>query len=176
MPDESVLSQERQGGVELLYALGLYQALSFSELDGAFYLSGGGASGQGLTINSDFVINGATGGLLIDYDRAGCEQGCGIWSSDATLVSHVRNMTFDVEDQPADVNMQLLDESGRLWSLARKAVVIRSLNYGYKAIGNVHIGHAAALGASTSLGGLRIDSNIRSTIALASGGDPTRGN
>ncbi|WP_211829465.1 DUF6160 family protein [Kistimonas asteriae] len=176
LPDESVLSQERQGGVELLYALGLYQALSFSELDGALYLSGGGASGQGLTINADFVINGATGGLLIDYDRTGCGQGCGIWSSDATLVSHVRNMTFDVEDQPADVNMQLLDDSGRLWSLARKAVVIRSLNYGYKAIGNVHIGHAAVLGGSTSLGGLRIDSNIRSTLALASGGDPTRGN
>lgn len=86
-----------QGGTELLLALGFYPAYEF-ELDGHITLGAGGASGEGLTINSDIQIrNGSAALIASPYDEGSGEiSQQGIWVTDLDYDLHVRNMTVDV--------------------------------------------------------------------------------
>lgn len=88
-----------QGGTELLLALGVYPAYEF-ELDGHITLGAGGASGEGLTINSDIQIrNGRAALIAAPYDEGGGEMPQkGLWASDLNYDIHVRDMTIDVTD------------------------------------------------------------------------------
>lgn len=78
-----------QGGTELLLALGLYPSYDFT-LNGQVTLGAGGASGAGITINSDIYITKGHAALIAD------ENGDGIWASDLNYDMHVRNMTIDM--------------------------------------------------------------------------------
>ncbi|MED5465954.1 MAG: DUF6160 family protein, partial [Pseudomonadota bacterium] len=86
-----------QGGTELLLALGNYPAYDFT-LDGHMTLGAGGASGEGLTINSDIHIrDGRAAVIAAPYDEGNGEQPQkGLWLTDMTYDGHVRNMTLDV--------------------------------------------------------------------------------
>jgi len=86
-----------QGGTELLLALGFYPAYEF-ELDGHITLGAGGASGEGLTINSDIQIrNGSAALVAAPYDNGSGEVAQqGIWLTDLDYDLHVRDMTVDV--------------------------------------------------------------------------------
>ena len=101
-----------QGGTELLLALGFYPAYEF-DMDGQVTLGAGGASGEGLTINSDIHIrNGQAAIIAAPYDEgAGEISQKGLWISDLSYDAHVRDMTLDVtEDGLALVK-------GEAWSL-----------------------------------------------------------
>ncbi len=89
-----------QGGTELLLALGFYPAYEF-EMDGQVTLGAGGASGEGLTINSDIHIrNGRAAIIAAPYDEGEGEiSQKGLWISDLSYDSHVRDMTIDVTDE-----------------------------------------------------------------------------
>ena len=89
-----------QGGTELLLALGIYPAYDFT-LDGHMTLGAGGASGEGLTINSDIHIrDGRAAVIAAPYDEGNGEQPQkGLWLTDMTYDGHVRNMTLDVTDE-----------------------------------------------------------------------------
>lgn len=52
-----------QGGTELLLALGFYPAYEF-DMDGQVTLGAGGASGEGLTINSDIRIRNGRAAII----------------------------------------------------------------------------------------------------------------
>lgn len=88
-----------QGGTELLLALGIYPAYDF-EVDGQLTLGPGGASGEGITINSDIQIrNGHAALIASPYDEGSGERAQkGLWASDLNYDIHVRNMTLDVTD------------------------------------------------------------------------------
>ena len=79
-----------QGGVELLSALGVYRNFEFGSLDGHYTLGPGGPSGEGITINSDIVIQDGRIGALTE------QSGQGIWADDLEFESHIRDMTVDV--------------------------------------------------------------------------------
>ncbi len=89
-----------QGGTELLLALGVYPAYEF-EVDGHLTLGAGGASGEGLTINSDIHIrNGRAALIAAPYDEGNGETvQKGLWASDLNYDIHVRDMTVDVTDE-----------------------------------------------------------------------------
>lgn len=89
-----------QGGTELLLALGVYPAYEF-EVDGHITLGAGGASGEGLTINSDIQItNGRAALIAAPYDEGEGEvPQKGLWASDLNYDIHVRDMTVDVTDE-----------------------------------------------------------------------------
>ncbi|MDV2081209.1 DUF6160 family protein [Marinobacter xestospongiae] len=89
-----------QGGTELLLALGFYPAYDF-ELDGHLTLGAGGASGEGLTINSDVQIRNGSAALIANpYDEgAGEIAQTGLWVSDLNYDMHIRDMTVDVTDE-----------------------------------------------------------------------------
>lgn len=89
-----------QGGTELLLALGIYPAYEF-EVDGQVTLGAGGASGEGLTINSDIQIrNGRAALIAAPYDEGSGEiVQKGLWASDLNYDIHVRDMTVDVTDE-----------------------------------------------------------------------------
>lgn len=89
-----------QGGTELLLALGVYPAYEF-ELDGHMTLGAGGASGEGLTINSDIRIrNGHAALIASPYDDGSGEVSQkGLWISDLSYDGHVRDMTVDVTEE-----------------------------------------------------------------------------
>src|SRR5690554_3427217 len=86
-----------QGGTELLLALGFYPAYEF-ELDGHITLGAGGASGEGITINSDIRIrDGKAAIIAAPYDEGGGEiSQKGLWISELDYDAHVRDMTIDV--------------------------------------------------------------------------------
>lgn len=86
-----------QGGTELLLALGVFPAYDF-EIDGQITLGAGGASGEGLTINSDVQItNGRAALILSPYDEgAGEIPQKGLWATELNYDAHVRDMTVDV--------------------------------------------------------------------------------
>lgn len=88
-----------QGGTELLLALGFYPAYDF-ELDGHITLGAGGASGEGLTINSDIQIRNGRAALIANpYDEGNGEIAqTGLWVSDLNYDMHVRDMTIDVTE------------------------------------------------------------------------------
>lgn len=83
-------SSEVQGGVELLSALGIYRNFEFGSLDGHYTLGPGGPNGEGITINSDIVIQDGRIGALTE------EDGQGIWADNLEFESHIRDMTVDV--------------------------------------------------------------------------------
>ncbi|MBQ0834319.1 MAG: hypothetical protein KBT83_17300 [Marinobacter sp.] len=85
-----------QGGTELLLALGFYPAYEF-ELDGHITLGAGGASGEGITINSDIRIRNGKAAIIADpYDKgAGEISQKGLWISELDYDAHVRDMTID---------------------------------------------------------------------------------
>ncbi|SFM79935.1 DUF6160 family protein [Marinobacter zhejiangensis] len=86
-----------QGGTELLLALGFYPAYEF-ELDGHITLGAGGATGDGITVNSDVVITNGNAALIANpYDEgAGEIVQTGLWVSDLNYDAHLRNMTIDI--------------------------------------------------------------------------------
>ena len=85
-----------QGGTELLLALGFYPSYEF-DLDGHITLGAGGASGEGITVNSDVRIQNGKAAILADpYDKgAGEISQKGLWLSEVEYESHVRDMTID---------------------------------------------------------------------------------
>ncbi|QSP96485.1 hypothetical protein LPB19_06180 [Marinobacter salinisoli] len=91
---------ELQGGTELLLALGFYPAYEF-ELDGHLTLGPGGASGEGITINSDMRIrNGRAALIAAPYDEgAGEKKQKGLWLTELDYDSHIRDMTIDVTEE-----------------------------------------------------------------------------
>ncbi|WP_166263149.1 DUF6160 family protein [Marinobacter caseinilyticus] len=88
-----------QGGTELLLAMGVYPAYDF-KVDGHITLGAGGASGEGLTINSDIQIRDGHAALIsAPYDEGTGEiPQKGLWASDLNYDIHVRDMTVDVTD------------------------------------------------------------------------------
>ncbi len=84
---------ELQAGVELLAPLGVYSHFEYGSMDGHYTIAPGGADGEGMTINSDLVIQDATVGAL-----AG-DNGQGVWASDLDFESHIRDMTLDITDE-----------------------------------------------------------------------------
>lgn len=88
-----------QGGTELLLALGFFPSYDF-EIDGQITLGAGGASGEGLTINSDIQITNGNAALIASaYDEGqGPVAQKGLWATDLNYDAHVRNMTIDVTD------------------------------------------------------------------------------
>ncbi len=89
--DSSLKNQQVQGGSELLLALGVFPSYDFT-VDGHMTIGTGGASGSGLTINSDIHITNGRAALMMD------EGGQGIWASGLDYDIHKRNMTIDVTD------------------------------------------------------------------------------
>jgi len=89
-----------QGGTELLLALGFYPAYEFT-LDGHVTLGAGGASGDGITINSDIRIrNGRAALIAAPYDEGNGEvEQQGLWISDLSFDAHLRDMTIDVTEE-----------------------------------------------------------------------------
>ncbi|PHQ23564.1 hypothetical protein CLH62_20720 [Marinobacter guineae] len=88
-----------QGGTELLLALGFYPAYEF-ELDGHVTLGAGGASGAGITINSDIRIrDGKAAIIAAPYDEGNGEVSQkGLWITELDYNAHVRDMTVDVTE------------------------------------------------------------------------------
>lgn len=88
-----------QGGTELLLALGFYPAYEF-ELDGHVTLGAGGASGEGITVNSDIRIRKGKAAIIADpYDKgAGEIRQKGLWISELEYDAHVRDMTIDATE------------------------------------------------------------------------------
>lgn len=116
-----------QGGTELLLALGFYPSYEF-DLDGQVTLGAGGATGEGLTINSDIRIrNGRAAIIAGPYDEgAGEKSQQGLWLTELDYDAHVRDMTIDVtEDGLAIIK-------GEAWS----TMDVGNLRLGDKAEGN----------------------------------------
>ncbi|WP_298453468.1 DUF6160 family protein [uncultured Marinobacter sp.] len=93
-----------QGGTELLLALGFYPAYEF-ELDGQITLGAGGASGEGITVNSDVRISNGKAAIIADaYDKgAGEVSQKGLWISELEYDAHARDMTIDATDEGLDM-------------------------------------------------------------------------
>jgi hypothetical protein len=89
-----------QGGTELLLALGFYPAYEF-ELDGHMTLGAGGASGEGITINSDVRIrDGRAAIIAVPYDEGKGEvPQKGLWITELDYHAHIRDMTVDVTQE-----------------------------------------------------------------------------
>ncbi|MDK9559667.1 hypothetical protein QQF73_18695 [Marinobacter sp. M216] len=100
-----------QGGTELLLALGFYPSYEF-ELDGHMTLGPGGATGEGLTINSDIRIsNGKAAIIAAPYDEGSGEIGQkGLWIGELEYDGHVRDMTLDLTEDG------LVIGKGETWS------------------------------------------------------------
>ncbi len=89
-----------QGGTELLLALGFYPAYEF-ELDGHVTLGAGGATGEGITINSDVRIqDGKAAIIAAPYNEGGGDiPQKGLWITELDYDAHVRDMTVDVTEE-----------------------------------------------------------------------------
>lgn len=90
--DSELKNQDVQGGSELLLALGVFPSYDFTA-DGHITIGTGGATGEGLTINSDIHITNGRAALMAD------ENGKGIWATGLDYDIHKRNMTIDVTDE-----------------------------------------------------------------------------
>lgn len=95
---------ELQAGVELLAPLGVYSHFEYGSMDGHFTIGPGGADGEGMTINSDLVIQDATAGGLIGGN------GQGVWAADLDFESHIRDMTLDITEEGLSI------VQGEAWS------------------------------------------------------------
>ncbi|MCP5162473.1 MAG: hypothetical protein H6999_02045 [Hahellaceae bacterium] len=100
---ENLDDKQLQGGTELLLALGVYPAFDFN-VNGHMTIGAGGASGSGLTINSDIYIDDGKAALMVD------ENGKGLWLTDLKYDIHMRDMTVDVNSEG------LLIVEGETWS------------------------------------------------------------
>ncbi|KPQ26624.1 MAG: hypothetical protein HLUCCX14_17660 [Marinobacter excellens HL-55] len=100
-----------QGGTELLLALGFYPAYEF-ELDGHVTLGAGGATGEGLTVNSDIQIrNGKAAVIAAPYDEgAGEIPQKGLWLTEMSYDGQIRDMTMDVTEEGLAI------ATGEAWS------------------------------------------------------------
>lgn len=107
-----------QGGAELLLSLEVFQAMDF-EINGYTTITAGGAEGGGIRINGDYYFSNTNIGLSID------ENGQGIWATDVNYDIHLRDITFDVEDDGLKMNR------GEQWS----TMDIANLRWGDKAAG-----------------------------------------
>ncbi|MFD2232035.1 DUF6160 family protein [Alkalimarinus sediminis] len=90
--DAQLKNQDIQGGSELLLALGVFPAYDFTA-NGHITIGTGGATGEGLTINSDIHITNGRAALMAD------ENGSGIWATGLDYDIHKRNMTIDVTEE-----------------------------------------------------------------------------
>lgn len=90
--DSELKNQDIQGGSELLLALGMFPSYDFTA-NGHITIGTGGATGEGLTINSDIHITNGRAALMAD------ENGRGIWATGLDYDIHKRNMTIDVTDE-----------------------------------------------------------------------------
>ncbi|WP_431474658.1 hypothetical protein RVM24_20300 [Marinobacter sp. KM021] len=137
-----------QGGTELLLALGFYPAYEF-ELDGHITLGAGGASGEGLTINSDIQIrDGKAAVIAAPYDEGNGEIAQkGLWLTEMTYDGHVRDMTLDVTEEGLAIG------TGESWSTMD--------------IGNVRVG---TKDDGASMGRLRIQKYQTDSTALVKPG------
>ncbi|ARU54762.1 hypothetical protein OLMES_0665 [Oleiphilus messinensis] len=138
---QSIENAELQGGTELLLALGVYPAFDF-KVDGHITLGAGGASGDGITINSDMVISDSAAAVIVD------ENSKGLWLTDLNYDVHLRDMTIDMVDE----GIQLVQ--GEAWSTMD--------------IGNLRVGDKDSVG---SFGRFVIQSyEVGSTAVISPGG------
>ena len=137
-----------QGGTELLLALGVYPAYEF-EMDGHVTLGAGGASGDGLTINSDIYIrDGKAAVIAAPYDEGSGEiPQKGLWLTEMTYEGHVRDMTVDITGEG------LVMETGEAWSAMD--------------VGNVRVGTSAD---GSSFGRVRLQSYEKGSAMVISPG------
>ncbi|NRA24145.1 MAG: hypothetical protein HRU08_06655, partial [Oleispira sp.] len=170
LPSEATLKIKRQGGIELLYALGIYQAMDFGGMEGSIIFTGGGTVGTGISFESDVVFTNTNAGLLVDYDSPGCSDGCGLWATNMTLESHIRNGSIDVQNKGG---FKSLDANGNFNETTKEAIVLRTTAHGHSEMGAVKIGKTGSAGSL----GLVSTSDYKTTmISIATGGDPARGN
>src|SRR5690606_22184614 len=137
-----------QGGTELLLALGIYPAYEF-EMDGHVTLGAGGASGDGLTINSDIYIrDGKAAVIAAPYDEGSGEiPQKGLWLTEMAYEGHVRDMTVDITGEG------LVMETGEAWSAMD--------------VGNVRVGTSAD---GSSFGRVRLQSYEKGSAMVISPG------
>ncbi|MBK1888373.1 DUF6160 family protein [Marinobacter sp. DY40_1A1] len=138
-----------QGGTELLLALGFYPSYEF-ELDGHITLGAGGASGEGITVNSDIRIRNGKAAIIADaYDKGRGEiSQKGLWISELEYDAHVRGMTID--------------------ATADGLEMVTAESWGTMDIGNLRVGDKSAGG---SLGRFVVQSyELGSSMAILPGG------
>lgn len=92
-----------QGGTELLVLLEIFPAYDFT-LNGQLTLRPGGASGDGLRYNADFVVTDANAAITVD------ETGKGLWLAGTRYDMHFRDGSLDVTQNGVQLS------KGTYWS------------------------------------------------------------
>jgi len=92
-----------QGGTELLVLLEIFPAYDFT-LNGQLTLRPGGASGDGVRYNADFVVSDANAAITVD------EGGKGLWLAGTRYDMHFRDGSLDVTQNGVQLN------KGTYWS------------------------------------------------------------
>ena len=134
-------SSPLQGGAELLLSLEVFQAMDF-DLDGFTEITAGGVNGGGIRIDGDYYFSNTNIGLSID------ENGKGIWATGVNYDIHLRDITFDVENDGLKITR------GEQWS----TMDIANLRWGNKTTG-------------TSLGRVKLERfEKNSSLAIMPGG------
>ncbi|EMP54061.1 hypothetical protein MSNKSG1_17665 [Marinobacter santoriniensis NKSG1] len=145
-----------QGGTELLLALGFYPAYEF-EMGGHITLAPGGATGEGLTVNSDIQLHsGKAAVIAAPYDEGSGEiPQKGLWLTEVEYDGHVRDMTLDVTDEG------LVLGTGESWSTMD--------------IGNVRVGDKNSGGSFGRLVLQKFEKGSTMTIVPGGAGDVCAG-
>lgn len=134
-------SSPLQGGAELLLSLEVFQAMDFN-LNGYTEITAGGVNGGGIRIDGDYYFTDSNVGLSID------ENGKGIWATGVNYDIHLRDITFDVENDGLKITR------GEQWS----TMDIANLRWGNKNTG-------------TSLGRVKLERfEQNSSLAIIPGG------
>ena len=107
-----------QGGAELLLSLEVFQAMDF-DINGYTEVTAGGVSGGGIRIDGDYYFSDANIGLSIDENQEG------VWATGVNYDIHLRDITFDVENDGVQINR------GEQWS----TMDIANLRWGNKETG-----------------------------------------
>jgi len=107
-----------QGGAELLLSMELFQAMDF-DINGYTEVTAGGISGGGIRIDGDYFFSDANIGLSVDENQEG------VWATGVNYDIHLRDITFDVENDGVQVNR------GEQWS----TMDIANLRWGNKTTG-----------------------------------------
>lgn len=92
-----------QGGTELLVLLEIFPAYDFT-LNGQLTLRPGGASGDGVRYNADFVVTDANAAITVD------EAGKGLWLAGTRYDMHFRDGSLDVTQNGVQLS------KGTYWS------------------------------------------------------------
>lgn len=92
-----------QGGTELLVLLEVFPAYDFN-LNGQLTLRPGGASGDGLRYNADFVVTNGNAAITVD------QAGKGLWLAGTRYDMHFREGSLDVTQNGIQLNR------GTYWS------------------------------------------------------------